>query len=224
MRIIWKGQSCFKILTSFSKNKQVSLIIDPFDETIGLRVPKMEADVLLISHDHRDHNNKKAIKGSSIRENTFLIDCPGEYDLEGMFIKGISAFHDDLEGKERGKITIFTVKTEGMRLCYLSDLGQKELTSEQLEKIGGVDILMIPIGGTYTISGKEAAKIVSRVEPKIVIPMHYQIPGLKTKSKLDDLDGFLKEMGVKSVEAQDKLLIKKKDLPEEKTEVVILKP
>jgi L-ascorbate metabolism protein UlaG (beta-lactamase superfamily) len=99
-------------------------------------------------------------------------------------------------------------------------LGQKELTEEQVEKIGNIDILMIPVGGVYTISSKEAAKIISQIEPKIVIPMHYQIP--KLKIKLEGLDKFLKTMGVKSPEILNKLTIKKKDVPEEGMEIKVL--
>lgn len=219
MHIIWKGQSCFQILTSSLKGEQISLVIDPFDETIGLKVPKLEASILIITHDHCDHNNTKAIKGDP-----FLITGPGEYEIKEIFIKGIPVFHDDSQGKERNKTTIFIIEKEEMRLCHLGDIGQKELTPDQLEKIGNIDILMIPVGGVYTISGKEASKIISQLEPKIVIPMHYQIPKLKMKLKLEDLDEFLKEMGIKSIDSQKKLLIKKKDLPEEKTEFVVLEP
>lgn len=229
MHIIWKGQSCFQILTSSPgpNGEQTSLIIDPFDETIGLKVPKLEADILLISHDHYDHNNKKAVRGSSrLRrseaDNPFLIDGPGEYEIKGVFIQGIPAFHDNNQGQERGKTTIYTIQTEEMRICHLGDLGQNELNPNQLEKINDIDILMIPVGGVYTISAKEASKIISQLEPRIVIPMHYQIPKLKLKLKLDNLEKFLKEMGLKSIEPQNKLLIKKKDLSEEKTKIVFL--
>jgi L-ascorbate metabolism protein UlaG (beta-lactamase superfamily) len=219
MHIIWKGHSYFQILTSSPNGEQISLVIDPFDEKIGIKVPKVKADILLISHDHYDHNNKKAVKDSP-----FLIDGAGEYEIKGIFIRGIPAFHDDSQGKERGKIVIFTIETEEMRLCHLGDFGQKELTPEQLEKIGNIDILMIPVGGVYTISAKEASKIISQLEPKIIIPMHYQIPKLKLKKKLESLNNFLKEMEVKSVDSQKKLLIKKKDLSEEKTKIVVLEP
>ena len=109
-----------------------------------------------------------------------------------------------------------------MRLCHLGDLGQKELTPEQLEKIGDIDILMIPVGGNYTIGSEEATKIISQIEPRIVIPMHYDLPKLKVK--LEGVEKFLKAMGVKSLEPLPKFSVKKKDLPEEETRVVLLKP
>jgi len=217
MQIIWKGQSCFQIITQTGKNNQTSLVIDPFDESIGLRVPKLEADILLITHSHFDHSNKRAISGSP-----FIIDGPGEYEIKNVFIQGIPSWHDEKEGKDRGENTIYTIEAEDLKLSHLGDLGQKELSDEQLNKIGDVDILMIPVGGIYTIDSKIAPKIISQIEPKIVIPMHYQIPRLK--AKLDGLDKFLKAMGVKSTEPLNKLAIKKKDLPEEEMRIIVLKP
>ena len=217
MQIIWKGQSCFQIITSQGKNHQVNIIIDPFDESTGLRIPKLEADVLLVTHQHSDHNNVKAVAG-----NPFLIDGPGEYELRGVFIQGISSFHDSSSGKERGLNTIYTIESEELRVCHLGDLGQKELTPEQLENIGEVDILMIPVGGIYTIGAREVVKIMSQIEPNITIPMHYQIP--KLKMKLEGLDKFLKTMGIKKLEAIPKLSIKKKDILPEEAKIVVLEP
>ena len=215
MHIVWKGQSCFQITASPQKGEQVSIVIDPFDESAGLKVPSLPADILLITHDHFDHNNKKAVAN-----NPFIIDGPGEYERKGVFIEGIPAFHDDKEGKERGLDTIYTIEAEEMRICHLGDFGQKELTPEQLEKIGDIDILMIPVGGVFTIDAKEASKVIAQIEPRIVIPMHYSVP--KLKIKLDGIEPFLKEMGRKSVEPQEKLLVKKKDLIEEETKIVVL--
>jgi len=217
MHIIWHGQSFFQIQVSYNKGEQITLAIDPFDEAIGLKVPSLSADILLISHSHHDHSNKKAIKGTP-----FLIEGPGEYEVKGIFIQGIPSFHDNVQGKQRGQNTIYTIEAEDLKLCHLGDLGQKELTADQLEKIGEVDILMIPVGGVYTISSKEAPGIMAQIEPKIIIPMHYQVPKLKVK--LDGLDKFLKTMGIKSVESLPKLSIKKKDLSEEEIKIIVLKP
>ena len=216
-KINWAGQSCFQISVSNSRDHSAEIVIDPFDEEIGLKVPNFSADILLITHQHHDHNNIKAVKGTP-----FLIDGPGEYEVKEVFIKGIPAFHDDKEGKEKGANTIYTIKAEGLIFCHLGDLGQKQLADEQLEKIGNVDILMIPVGGQFTISSQEAQRIVSQIEPKIVIPMHYQLP--KLKIKLDDVNKFLKVMGKNSIVPQDKLTIKSGALPKNGTEVVILQP
>lgn len=217
MTIYWHGQSCFQVVVSRGKNNQVNIVIDPFSEEIGLRLPKLEADILLTTHGHPDHNNLKAVSG-----NPFLISGPGEYEIKEVFIQGISAWHDDSQGKERGQMTIYTIEAEELCLCHLGDLGQKELNSEQLERIGGVDILMAPVGGIYTIDGKEAVKIMSQIEPKIIIPMHYSLP--KLKIKLDGLDKFLKAVELKTIEPIQKLIVKKKDLSGEEAKIIILKP
>lgn len=217
MQIIWHGQSCFQIIASRGKNNQISIVIDPFSEELGLRVPKLEADILLFSQRHFDRNNLRAVSG-----NPFLIEGPGEYEIKNIFVQGIHSWHDSSQGKVRGENTIYTIEAEEMRLCHLGDFGQNELTEEQLEKIGEIDILMIPIGGVWTISGKEAPKIMAQIEPKITIPMHYNIP--KLKEKLDGLDKFLKPVGIKSIEPINKLTIKKKDIPTEEAKIIVLKP
>jgi L-ascorbate metabolism protein UlaG (beta-lactamase superfamily) len=222
MNIFWHGQSCFQISISQAKNNHLNIVIDPFSEDIGLRLPKLEADILLVSHPHYDHNNVKAVSAPTSGHPPFLIEGPGEYEIKGVFIQGIPSWHDNSQGRERGENTIYSIETEDLKLCHLGDLGQKELTEEQLEKIGEVDILMIPIGGVYTISAKEALKIMSQLEPKIIIPMHYQIP--KLNIKLDDLDKFLKILGIKKIEPLNKLSIKKKDISPEEVKIIVLKP
>jgi len=217
MQIIWYGQSFFQIIAASKKNSQVKIVIDPFDESLGLKIPKLEADILLVSHDHFDHNNIKSIGGKP-----FLINGPGEYEVKNVFIQGIFSFHKNSQSQEREGNTIYTIETEDLKICHLGDLGQKELTEEQLEEIGEVDILMIPIGGIFTISSKEAPKIMSQIEPKITIPMHYSLP--KLKIKLDSLDKFLKVFGIKSLSPIKKLSIKKKDLSPEEAKIVVLSP
>lgn len=217
MNIIWHGQSCFQITVSPKNNTKINIVIDPFGQDTGLKPPSLEADILLITHNHPDHNNIKAVKGSP-----FIIDGPGEYDIKGIYIQGFYGFHDASQGKERGKITIYTIEIEEIKLCHLGDLGQKELTEDQLEKIGDIDVLMIPIGGIYTINATEAIKIMSQIEPKITIPMHYQIP--KLRLKLEGLDKFLKSLGIKTLEPLPKLSIKKKDVTEEEAKIIVLNP
>lgn len=215
MIIQWHGQACFQITSSQGKNNHVNIVIDPFDEATGLNLPKMEADILLVSHQHHDHNNVKGVSGTPV-----LVEGPGEYEIKEVFIQGIPSFHDDSSGKERGQNTIYTIEAEEIKICHLGDFGQKELTPEQIEKIGPVDILMVPVGGVYTISAKEAVKVMSQIEPSIIIPMHYQVP--KLKAKLDGLDKFLKTMGMKSITPQPKLSIKKKDILAEEAKIIVL--
>lgn len=212
MEIQYLGHACFKLI-----GKKLSVITDPFDaKTAGYRPIKQSADVVTVSHNHFDHNYTQAITGDPL-----IFDTPGEYEAKGAEFKGVSAFHDEEGGKDRGLITIFAIEIEGIKICHLGDLGT-ELSPDQLEQLDGVDILLIPVGGTYTIGAEKAAKVTSQLEPKIVIPMHYKTKeGKVGDGKLDSVDKFLHEMGV-TPEKKERLKITKKDLPEE-LEVVVLK-
>lgn len=215
----WNGQSCFYISGKKKRKsrKKVSILTDPFDESTGLKLYKQNVDIVLVSHDHPDHNNLDAVN-----KEAFVIDGPGEYEVENTFIRGIFSYHDNNKGKERGSNTIYVIESEGMNICHLGDLGQKELTNAQLKEIGEVDVLLIPIGGEYTLDSKTASKIISQLEPKAVIPMHYKIPGLKLD--LDGPEAFLKAMGKKDLEAEDKISISKTSLSEEEMQVFKLEP
>ena len=215
MTITWYGHACFKIQTK-SPGSEAVIYIDPFDRSIGLRPPFGQGEIILATHNHYDHNNVKTIKGQP-----FVIEGPGEYEIKGISIQGISAFHDASNGKERGLITIYVIESEEIRVCHLGDFGQKELSEEQLDKLGDINILMIPVGGVFTISGEQASKIIRQIEPKIVIPMHYKIPGLKIR--LDGVDKFLKAMGEEKLDVREKLVVKKKELFQKETEVVVMK-
>ena len=216
-KIYWAGQSCFQISLSNSKDNSAEVVIDPYSD-IGLKLPRLSADIVMVTHDHPDHNNIGAVNGSP-----FVIQGPGEYEIKEVFIRGIPSFHDDKEGKERGSNTIYIFESENMKFCHLGDLGQSQLSDEQMEKIDSVDVLMIPIGGVYTISANAAQKIISQIEPKIVIPMHYKIPGLKVE--LDELSKFLKIMGKNAIEPVDKLTLKFSLLPKEGAmEIIVMKP
>ncbi|MDP1629680.1 MAG: MBL fold metallo-hydrolase [bacterium] len=212
MVITWYGQSCFKIQAG-----ETVLAIDPFDKSIGLTPPRFRADILLVTHDHYDHNNKESINGEP-----FLISGPGEYEIKGLEILGVESYHDNNLGAKRGKNTIYKIEMDEIRLCHLGDLGQEKLTDKQLQNLGEIDILMIPIGGKFTIDGASALTVVNQIEPRIVIPMHYKIPGLKID--ISGLNEFLKEFGAKETKPEEKLTVKKKDLPqEEETKLVVLK-
>lgn len=214
MNISWYGQSCFKI-----QSKDITLVTDPFDKKIGLRPFFGAANIATISHNHIDHNNHEALKGDY-----FVVDSAGEYEVNKIVIRGIESFHDNVKGKERGKNIIYVMEMEEMRLCHLGDFGQEEFENGQLERIGQVDILFIPIGGIGTIDWKIAGEIISEIEPRIVIPMHYKIKGLTGEfSKLDNAERFCKEQGVSLNEAVDKFNIKKKELPQDETKVILMK-
>lgn len=216
MDIIWYGHSFFEIKDK-ANGKKLTLAIDPFNESIGLKPKKIRADILLLSHYHHDHSNKKIVEGKP-----FLIDTPGEYEVKGVKIRGIPSFHDKLKGEKRGKNTIFKIELGRIKICHLGDFGENEISPEKLEDIFGIDILLIPIGGNLTISGKEAAGIVKQIEPRITIPMHYKIKGLDLN--LNDEKEFLKSMGIKEKTKIKKLKIRKSDLAKEGTEVILLLP
>lgn len=208
MEISYLGHSCFKII-----GKKISVLCDPYDpNTVGLKLAKQDADVVTMSHTHSDHNYLDVMKSEYL-----LLDSPGEYEIKEAEFTGIFAPHDDKNGEERGQVTLFTMEIDDITVCHLSDLGS-ELTSEQLDKVDGVDILMIPVGGKYTIDAKKAVKVISQIEPKIVIPMHYRAGKM---TDLEPLETFLHEMAVNPT-PQDKLKVFSKDLPEE-LEVVVLK-
>ena len=208
MLITWYGQASFRL-----ESKEVRVLIDPFDKKTGLKPPRINDTIVLVTHDHHDHN---AV--GDTESQTLLITGPGEYEKSGVQIVGINSFHDNEQGATRGLNTIYVVKLEDITLCHLGDLGQSALTAEQVEIIGNVDILMIPIGGTYTIDGKQAMSIIKQIEPKIIIPMHYKVPGLTI-----DLEGpqvFLKEIGIKPEEQGESYRIVAKALPTEEMKLI----
>ena len=170
----------------------------------------------MVSHNHYDHNNVE-----DVGPETFIIKNPGEYEKNGIAVLGINSYHDKSEGKERGSNTIYVIKAEDMTVCHLGDLGQEKLDEKQVEEIGDVDILMIPVGGSYTINYKEALEVISQIEPKIVIPMHYKIKDLNID--IESADKFVKELGL-TPEKVDKFKIAKKTLPAEEVKLVMFTP
>ncbi len=211
MIIQWFGHSFFRLET---RGKVIA--IDPYrEEATGLKPPRFKADILLITHQHEDHNNKNVIMGDP-----FILETPGEIEIGGVFIEGLPSFHDKKRGQARGENTIFLLESEDMVICHLGDLGEPQLKEETLEKVADTDILLIPVGGNYTINYEEAVSFINQIEPKIIIPMHYALPHLKIK--LDPLEKFIKAIG-KKPEMIDKLIIKKNNLPEEAKLVVLNK-
>ncbi len=217
MDIYWYGQACFKL-----KGKNASVVIDPYDpDFTGLKLPKdLQADVVLNTHDHKDHNFISVVKDPQGGV-PMAFSEPGEYEVARVVITAISSFHDNSEGSERGVNTIFHLLFDGLDIVHLGDLGQTKLTETQIAEIGQTDILFIPVGSVYTIDAKAASEIVSQLEPKIIIPMHFKTEGLKFE--LEGVEGFLKEMGAEGVIPVPKLSITKDKLPEEPQVVVLSK-
>jgi L-ascorbate metabolism protein UlaG (beta-lactamase superfamily) len=215
MIITWYGHSCFKIQTRPQRGEdEVVIATDPFDKSIGLTPPQFKADIVTVSHSHFDHANTQSLKGDP-----FVIDAPGEYSLGGITIEGIESFHDNQKGQERGRNTIFVIESEEMRVCHLGDLGHA-LEEKQVEQIGRVDVLMIPVGGNFTVEPKKAEEVIGQLEPGVIIPMHFKVPGLNLE--VTDEKPFITEFGAKVEEKLDKLTLKKKDLEEVENKVVVL--
>jgi L-ascorbate metabolism protein UlaG (beta-lactamase superfamily) len=215
MEITYIGHSCFKI-----KGKTLSIVIDPYDPKIGYKLPKLNADVVLVTHDHFDHNNV-----SGVSDYRLVIDGPGEYEIGGAFVYGRVVYHDEKQGSERGKNTMYLITIDGIDILHVGDLGHT-LSQEDIEKIPNVDILMVPVGGGVTIDAEKASELISVFEPAYVIPMHYKTPDLKGDLKLDGVDKFLDEMGVENgiKKDLDKLTVSSVKEDSEETEVVVLKP
>lgn len=208
MEIVWLGHACFRL-----RAREAAVVADPCPPSTGYHIGRPSADIVTISHRHENHSYTRGVAGNPLE-----IDSPGEYEVHGVFITGIATYHDGRKGTVRGPNVAYVLEMEGMRVCHLGDLGHTP-TPDQAEEMSGVDILLIPVGGHTTIDGPTAAEVVSLLEPRLVIPMHYRTDALR--DRLDPVDRFLKEMGTKTVEPQPKLSVSRSSLPHE-TEVVVL--
>jgi L-ascorbate metabolism protein UlaG (beta-lactamase superfamily) len=209
IEITWLGHSCFKI-----KGKEATLLTDPYDESIGYSLGDPKANIVTSSHPHPGHGFTSGVGGEPR-----IVRGPGEYEIAGIFINGISTFHDSTRGSERGKNTVYLIEMDYMRLCHLGDLGHS-LTAEQAEDIDGVDVLFVPVGGLSTIDAAAAVEAVRLLQPRIVIPMHFQTELLRIQ--LAPVDRFLREMGIKAgLSPQPRFSITRAGLSEE-TQVVVL--
>ena len=216
MEISYLGHSCFKI-----KSQHGTIITDPYQATVGFDMPNTSADIVTISHDHSDHNAYEKVKGTARREKPFLIDAAGEYEVGGISIFGVPTFHDTHSGSERGRNIIFVIYADHLRVCHLGDLGH-ELTDAQKTEIGQVDVLLVPVGGKFTINAETAVKLATQLDPSYVIPMHYktELHNLDIFADLQPVSAFLNEYGVTKPPVPS-LTIDVERLPEE-TEVVVL--
>ncbi|MEW6183438.1 MAG: MBL fold metallo-hydrolase [Bacillota bacterium] len=207
MRIKWFGHSCFFLVTGAG----IKVMTDPYDEDTGFRVPPVAPDVVTVSHQHHDHNAVSLVQGKPI-----VVDKTGTHLAKGINIRGVATFHDNEKGKRRGLNTVFTIETDGVKICHLGDLGHC-LEPDKLMEIGLADVLLIPVGGTYTIDANEAAALTKEMKPRIAVPMHYKIPGLNVS--VAPADGFLKHFG--TVERRPFLELTPDNLPAESTIVLL---
>lgn len=202
MVITYYGISCFKI-----QSGDTVLAIDPFSKESGLTPPRFQADVVLSTRNHPLHNNVEALTG-----NPFIVRNPGEYETKGIMI----------EGTAMGEHVIYILEWEGLRLCHMGSLSEKNIPDETRETIDTPDILFLPVGAGGALDAEEAVHVMNVIEPRIVIPMYYAIPGFKALP-LEKAEKFLKEVGA-TPRPEDKFNIKKKDMSTEETKVVLLSP
>ncbi|MBV4418805.1 MBL fold metallo-hydrolase [Clostridium tyrobutyricum] len=179
MKVTWLGHSSFILEDS----NNIKVLTDPFDDSTGYKVFEGTVDTVTISHHHFDHDYTKKITYSNI------IDKTGDFNFQNISIKGFPSYHDKVKGAKRGKNIIFIIEMDGYRLCHLGDLGYV-LSKEEINNLKSIDVLFIPVGGNFTIDGKEAAEVAKLIHPHIIIPMHYKTPDLSFE--LDGLETFLK--------------------------------
>ncbi len=214
MDITYLGHSSFKI-----KTKTATVVTDPYDsKMVGLKYSSTDAEIVTITHSHQDHNSLEKV-GNYKK----VIDGPGEYEIAGVSIMGYPTYHDEKKGEERGKNTVYLIEAEGLKVVHLGDLGHMP-SDDLIDELGDVDILIIPVGGTYTIGPKEAQQVVTKIEPSYVIPMHYLLDGHSEdfKGKLSPVEDYLKESGL-TVERFPKFVVKREDISDEQlTKVIVL--
>jgi L-ascorbate metabolism protein UlaG (beta-lactamase superfamily) len=207
LEITWYGLSCFRI----SERARITVITDPFSDSIGIPTPKLKGEMVTISHDVRGHNFVEAVK-----TDPHVLVGPGEYEIGGVFATGI-AMHN-VESGQRNVAYLFDF--DGVTVLHLGDLSHVPQQSE-VEALGEVNVLLVPVGGGNSLRAEQAAEVVTLIEPYFVVPMHYEQPGLKIQ--LDSVDKFLKAMGVSNPQELDTLKITAADTPEQ-PQVVVLHP
>lgn len=210
MKIIWLGHAMFEIIDT---NSGMKIITDPYSSEVGYPVEKRSADILTVSHDHYDHNN------TSIVNARLVLNSETEAKFDGLKVSSITTYHDDAQGTMRGKNLVFKFEGEAT-VVHLGDYGEKFLRSEVKEFISGADVMLVPVGGIYTIGPKEAAQLVKETSPKIAVPMHYKTPHLRFD--LSGVEEFLSEAGL-LVEEREELLLEDEEIKHPGTKVVVLK-
>jgi L-ascorbate metabolism protein UlaG (beta-lactamase superfamily) len=198
--ITWLGHSCFRI-----KGNQAVIITDPVPAETGYTLGKQTANIVTVSHPHPSHSWVEGVGGDPK-----VVKGPGEYEISGVLIIGVSTFHDAVKGHSRGKNTMYLMDIDGVAVCHTGDLGHVP-SDDQIEEMGNVDVLMLPVGGASTINATLATEVVRKMEPKVVIPMHYKTE--KTTRELDGVDLFLKEMGQSGIEPRNRVSVTRSNLP-----------
>ena len=211
MEITWYGQTCFRL----SERGLATVVTDPHPPETGLTFPRPRAHIVTVSHDDPQCRYTSGVRGPFK-----FLDGPGEYEIGSVFVTGIITFADGKRGSSRGLNTIFTFDFSGLTVCHLGRLGHVP-TQSQVENLGTVDVLLVPVGGGGSLTPARASEVISLFEPRLVIPMHYKVRGLQVS--LGTLNRFLKEMGLEKVDSQEALKVTRTSLSEE-TQVVVLEP
>jgi L-ascorbate metabolism protein UlaG (beta-lactamase superfamily) len=211
MEITWYGHSCFRL----TERNYATVVTDPFDhKAVGYDSLKLKAELVTISHDAPGHNNSDAVKGA-----THILTGAGEFEIGDVFITAVQTGGNGAK-KNKGKTrnTLYVFDYDGITVAHLGDM-EEVPTQSEVEALGTVNVLLVPVGGGSSLNAAKAAEVVSLIEPNIVVPMHYSTPD--TKLKLDSLNKFLKEMGLGKIDAQPSLKVTRSGLPDE-TKVVVL--
>ncbi len=210
MEITWYGHSCFRL----TERNYATVVTDPFDhKTVGYDTLKLKAEIVTVSHEAPGHSNSEAVKGA-----THVLTGAGEFEIGGVFITAIQTAGSSKKSKDRVNNTLYVYDYDGITVAHLGDM-QDTPTQSEVESLGTVNVLLVPVGGGSGLNAAKAAEVVSLLEPNIVIPMHYSTPD--TKVNLDSLNKFLKEMGLGRIESQPSLKVTRSSLPDE-TKVVVL--
>jgi len=203
MEITWYGQTCFRL----SERGLATVVTDPYPPDLGFEYTRPRANIVTASLDEPECRYTKGVRGPFK-----LLDGPGEYELGGVFVTGIATFADSRLGAVRGLNTVFTFDFDGLTVCHLGRLGHVP-TQSQVERLGAVNILLVPVGGGGSLTPARASEVISLFEPNLVIPMYYKVPELKTT--LGTLNRFLKEIGVEKVDSKEMLKVGMGDLSDE---------
>lgn len=205
LQIRWHGHSCFEI------TNDITLVTDPHDgKSIGINAPSVTGDIILVSHDHYDHNSVKSVE----KEDSKIVRGFGEKTVSNVLIKGFETFHDEVQGAKRGENVVYKFRVDDITFCHLGDLGHK-LNDDMVEMLGDIDVLFVPVGGTFTLNADKAWKVIKMIDPKIVVPMHYKVGGLSLP--VSGVDVFLEKnkSKCKVLRVGNEIDIEKDDLPEE---------
>lgn len=209
MDIVWYGHACFRL-----KGRGATVVTDPYDKSLGLSLPRLKADIVTVSHNTPHHNYTAAVKGDFK-----VINSPGEYEIKGVFVTGVQmTAPQKSKAGESPRNIVFVIYMDDITLCHLGDLSHVP-TQSQVEDMGNIDVLMVPVGGKNALNAAQAAEVISLIEPRTVIPMHYRLPDLAIK--FDPVSKFLKEMGISKAETAEILKLTQASLPEE-TQVVLM--